>query len=132
MVSSSPRVVLDGTHNPAGTLVLKESLEKEFQYRRLILLIGILKDKDFRTILRTLTPLADHVILSRPHLERATPVSLLEKALKENGKKVEAIEDLEEAIQRGLSLTGEEDLLCITGSLYMVGEAKAYFHPQRV
>jgi len=76
--------------------------------------------------------LADHVILSRPHLDRAAPVSLLEKALKENGKTVEAIEDLEEAIKRGLSLTGGEDLLCITGSLYMVGEAKAYFHPQRV
>jgi len=132
LVASSPRVVLDGAHNPAGAVALRESLKEEFPYRRLILLIGILKDKDFRTILQTLAPLADHVILSRPHLDRAAPVSLLEKALKENGKKVEGIEDLGEAIKRGLSLTGEEDLLCITGSLYMVGEAKAYFHPQRV
>ena len=67
MVSSSPRVVLDGAHNPAGALVLKESLEKEFHFRRLILLIGILKDKDIQGILRTLSPLADHIILSRPH-----------------------------------------------------------------
>ena len=132
LVASSPRVVLDGAHNPAGAVALRESLKEEFPYRHLILLIGILKDKDFRTILQTLAPLADHVILSRPHLDRAAPVSLLEKALKENGKKVEGIEDLGEAIKRGLSLTGEEDLLCITGSLYMVGEAKAYFHPQRV
>jgi len=132
LIASSPRVILDGAHNPAGAIALRESLKEEFPYRRLILLIGILKDKDFRTILRTLSPLADHVILSKPHLDRAAPVSLLEKALKENGKTVEAIEDLEEAIKRGLSLTGKEDLLCITGSLYMVGEAKAYFHPQRV
>jgi dihydrofolate synthase/folylpolyglutamate synthase len=132
LVASSPRVILDGAHNPAGAVALRESLKEEFPYRRLILLIGILKDKDFRTILRTLTPLADHVILSKPHLDRAAPVSLLEKALKENGKTVEGIEDLGEAIKRGLSLTGEEDLLCITGSLYVVGEAKAYFHPQRV
>jgi len=129
LVASSPRVILDGAHNPAGAIALRESLKEEFPYKRLILLIGILKDKDFRTILRTLSPLADHIILSKPHLDRAAPVSLLEKALKENGKTVEAIEDLEEAIKRGLSLTGEEDLLCITGSLYMVGEAKAYFHP---
>jgi dihydrofolate synthase/folylpolyglutamate synthase len=129
LVASSPRVILDGAHNPAGAVALRESLKEEFPYRRLILLIGILKDKDFRTILRTLTPLADHVILSRPHLDRAAPVSLLEKALRENGKTVEGIEDLGEAIKRGLSLTGEEDLLCITGSLYVVGEAKAYFHP---
>jgi dihydrofolate synthase/folylpolyglutamate synthase len=129
LVTTSPRVILDGAHNPAGAVALRESLKEEFPHRRLILLIGILKDKDFRTILRTLAPLADHVILSRPHLERAAPLSLLEKALKENGKTVEAIEDLGEAIKRGLSLTGEEDLLCITGSLYLVGEAKAYFHP---
>jgi dihydrofolate synthase/folylpolyglutamate synthase len=128
-VASSPRVILDGAHNPAGAIALRESLKEESSYRRLILLIGILKDKDFKTILRTLTPLADHIILSKPHFDRAAPVSLLEKAMKENGKTVEAIEDLEEAIQRGLSLTGTEDLLCITGSLYMVGEAKAYFHP---
>jgi dihydrofolate synthase/folylpolyglutamate synthase len=132
LVTSSPRVILDGAHNPAGAIALRESLKGEFPYKRLILLIGVLKDKDFRTILRTLSPLADHVILSKPHLDRAAPVSLLEKALKENGKTVEAIEDLREAIKRGLSLTGKEDLLCITGSLYMVGEAKAYFHAQRV
>jgi dihydrofolate synthase/folylpolyglutamate synthase len=129
LVSSSPRVILDGAHNPAGAIALRESLKEEYPYKRLILLIGILKDKDFRTILRTLSPLADHIILSKPHLDRAAPVSLLERALKENGKAVEAIEDLEKAIKRGLSLTGEEDLLCITGSLYVVGEAKAYFHP---
>jgi dihydrofolate synthase/folylpolyglutamate synthase len=47
-----------------------------------------------------------------------------------NGKRAEIIEDLKEAIERGLSITGQEDLLCITGSLYTVGEARAYFHPQ--
>jgi dihydrofolate synthase/folylpolyglutamate synthase len=130
MVSSSPRVILDGAHNPAGALVLKESLEKEFQFRHLILLIGILKEKDIRGILHTLAPLADHIILSRPHIERAAPVTSLRKALGQNGKKAEIVEDLEEAIKKGLSMTGEEDLLCITGSLYMVGEAKAFLGSQ--
>ena len=130
MVSSSPRVILDGAHNPAGALVLKESLENEFRFRRLILLIGILKEKDIKRILHTLAPLADHIILSRPHIERAAPVTSLRKALGQNGKKAEIVEDLEEAIKKGLSMTGEEDLLCITGSLYMVGEAKAFLGSQ--
>jgi dihydrofolate synthase/folylpolyglutamate synthase len=56
---------------------------------------------------------------------------LLKKVLGQNGKKAEIAEDLREAIERGLSLTREEDLLCITGSLYTVGEAKSYFHPRR-
>jgi dihydrofolate synthase/folylpolyglutamate synthase len=131
MVSSSPRVILDGAHNPAGALVLKESLEKEFQYQHLILLIGIMKDKNIQSMLHLLAPLADHIILTKPHTDRATTPALLKKALGQNGKKAEIAEDLEEAIKRGLSLTQKEDLFCITGSLYTVGEARAYFHPKR-
>ena len=131
MVSSSPRVILDGAHNPAGALVLKESLEKEFQYQNLILLIGIMKDKDIPSMLHLLAPLAHHIIFTKPHTDRAAVPSLLKKALGQNGKKAEIAENLREAIERGLSLTQEEDLLCITGSLYTVGEARAYFHPKR-
>jgi dihydrofolate synthase/folylpolyglutamate synthase len=131
MVSSPPRVVLDGAHNPAGAFALKESLEKEFQYQHLILLIGIMKDKDVQSMLHLLSPLADHIILTKPHTDRATPPSLLKKALGRNRRKAEIAEDLNEAIERGLSLTQEEDLLCITGSLYTVGEARAYFLPKR-
>lgn len=131
MVSSSPRVVLDGAHNPAGALVLKESLEKEFQYQHLILLIGIMKDKDIQSMLHLLASRADHIILTRPHTDRATPPSLLKKALRQNGKKAEIAEDFKEAIERGLALTHQEDLLCITGSLYTVGEARTYFYPEK-
>jgi dihydrofolate synthase/folylpolyglutamate synthase len=131
MVSSSPGVILDGAHNPAGALVLKESLEKEFQFQHLILLIGIMRDKDIRSMLHFLGPLADHIILTRPHTDRATPPLLLKKMLGRSGKKAEIVEDLNDAIERGLSLVEKEDLLCITGSLYTVGEARAYFRPKR-
>jgi dihydrofolate synthase/folylpolyglutamate synthase len=127
LVSSSPRVILDGAHNPAGALVLKESLEKEFQYDHLVLLVGIMKDKDAQSMLHLLAPLADHIILTRPHTDRATSPALLKEALNQNGKKAEIAEDLKGAIERGLALTQKEDLLCITGSLYTVGEARAYF-----
>jgi dihydrofolate synthase/folylpolyglutamate synthase len=131
LVSSSPRVILDGAHNPAGALVLKESLEKEFEYHHLILLVGIMKDKDIQSMLHLLAPLADHIILTQPHTDRAAPPALLKKALDQNGEKAEIAENLKEAIERGLSLTQDEDLLCITGSLYTVGEARAYFLPTR-
>ncbi len=131
IVSSSPAVVLDGAHNPAGARVLKESLEKDFQYRHLILLIGIMKDKDIEAMLHLLAPQADHIILTRPHTDRAAPPPLLKKMLGRSGKKAEIVEDLKQAIERGLSLVQEEDLLCITGSLYTVGEARNYFRPKR-
>jgi dihydrofolate synthase/folylpolyglutamate synthase len=130
VVCSSPRVLLDGAHNPDGALSLKESLEKDFQYHHLILLIGIMKDKDVHSILHSLSPLADRIILTRPGTDRAASPALLRKALGRNGKKAEVIEDFRKAIDRGLSLTGEEDILCITGSLYTVGEARSYFLPR--
>jgi dihydrofolate synthase/folylpolyglutamate synthase len=129
VVCSAPRVLLDGAHNPDGALSLRESLEKNFQYHHLILLIGIMKDKDIESILHSLSPLADRIILTRPGTDRAASPALLRKALGRNGKKAEVIEDLRKAIDRGLSLTGEEDILCITGSLYTVGEARSYFLP---
>jgi len=131
MVCSSPRVLVDGAHNPAGAQVLRETLEKEYRYRRLILLAGIMKDKEFKSILHTLAPLADHILLSRPHIDRAAPPAVLLKALGENRQKAELIEDFNEAIARGLSMTEEEDLFCITGSLYTVGEAISYFQSRR-
>ncbi len=130
VVCSSPRVLLDGAHNPDGALSLKESLEKDFEYHHLILLIGIMKDKDLHSILHSLSPLADRIILTRPGTDRAASPALLRKALGRNGKKAEVIEDFRKAIDKGLSLTGEEDILCITGSLYTVGEARSYFLPR--
>lgn len=130
MVSSSPRVLLDGAHNPEGALALRDSLKRDFEYRHLILLIGIMKDKDIFSILNGLSPLADRIIFTRPGTDRAASPDLLKKALGKSGKKAEVIEDFKKAIDRGLSLTDVEDLLCITGSLYTVGEARSYFLPK--
>jgi dihydrofolate synthase/folylpolyglutamate synthase len=127
LVSTSPRVILDGAHNEAGAMVLKEYLEKESKYKRLILVIGIMKDKDIKSILNLLTPLASQVILTRPSIDRAASPFLLQKRMGGSGKKAIIIENLYEAIQKGLSLMNQEDLLCITGSLYTIGEAKAFF-----
>ncbi len=127
IVSQSPMVILDGAHNQAGATVLKEYLEKGLKYRRLILLVGIMKDKDIKSILHLLTPMADQVILTQPNNERAASPFLLQKRMGNNSKKVWLIEDIKEAIQKGLSLMEKEDLLCITGSLYTVGEARSFF-----
>jgi len=131
MISTLPRVVLDGAHNPAGAGVLREALENEYSYDRLIFVMGIMKDKDIRSILQTLVPLADHIILSRPHTERASSPAELVRTLGIHGKKAEIIETLPQAIEKGLSMTRKKDLLCITGSLYTVGEARAYLLSRR-
>ena len=110
-------------------MVLSKSLKEEFQFNRLILLMGIMKDKDLKSILQTLAPLAWHIILSRPHTERASSPSRLLEVLGMNGKRQKSSR-FSRAIEKGLALTQKEDLFCITGSLYTVGEARDYLLSQ--
>jgi dihydrofolate synthase/folylpolyglutamate synthase len=126
VVSMHPKVVLDGAHNPAAATTLAEALKRDLSYRRLILVLGIMADKDISGILRRLLPLADVVIFSRPRYERAaTPERL--QALAENlSQETHVIADLGAAIQKARGLAGAEDLIVITGSLFTIGEAREH------
>ena len=124
ILQRSPMLLVDGAHNPAGVAALRRAFQNDFPHRRLILVFGVLGDKDYRTMARRLFPLADRVILTRPHSERALPPdSLLPLAAKFN-RAIEVVEDPGNALRRALSLAGEEDLVCAAGSLYLVGEIK--------
>ena len=119
----SPLLIVDGAHNPAGVAALCRALQKDFPHRRLILLFGVLGDKDYRTMAKRLFPLADRVILTRPHSERALSPDLLLTIIGAVSG-VEVIEDPGRALHHALSIAGEDDLICAAGSLYLVGEIK--------
>jgi len=128
VVRDEPLLILDGAHNPGGAAVLKQfldELKRKRSGRRVILVVGILKDKDIRAILRFLEPLADTVILTRPDDQRAAAPEDLLKRMPRSGKTV-IVDHVPDAIQRALALARPEDLICVTGSLYTVGEAKAF------
>ena len=120
-------VVVDGAHNPAGASALREALEENFSFRKLILVFGVLADKDYRRMLRMLVPLADHIILTRPREERALSPDIPARFIRTSGRRAEVIEDSGQALERALRLAGERDLVCITGSLYLVGETRVRF-----
>ena len=126
-----PMVVVDGAHNPAGASVLRKALEENFSFRRLILVFGVLADKDYRRMLRRLVPLADHIILTKPREERALQPEIPARWVRTTGRKAEVIEDSGKALERALRLAGEKDLVCITGSLYLVGETRTRFTGSR-
>ncbi|MCE5262095.1 MAG: bifunctional folylpolyglutamate synthase/dihydrofolate synthase [Deltaproteobacteria bacterium] len=119
----APMLIADGAHNPAGAATLSRALRNDFPHRRLILLFGVLGDKDYRTMARRLFPLADRVIVTRPHSERALSPDRL-RACAGYAARVEVIEDPRSALRRALKLAGEDDLVCAAGSLYLVGEIK--------
>jgi dihydrofolate synthase/folylpolyglutamate synthase len=126
IVAEAPMVLLDGAHNAAGAAALKRALGG-FEYRRLILVLGILADKDWRGMIRRLAPLAHRVILTRPPEERAlAPEALAAEAMRWSGS-VDAVREPREAVRRALEAAGRDDLVCVAGSLYLVGAVRPLF-----
>jgi dihydrofolate synthase/folylpolyglutamate synthase len=125
VVMESPRVLLDGAHNPGAAKRLKEAISEEFTYERLLLALGIMSDKDYRRIISILVPLADMIVLCKPRSERAALPRVLLNEVERTGKRGKIIEDVGEAARYLLSMATKRDLVCITGSFYTIGEAKA-------
>jgi dihydrofolate synthase/folylpolyglutamate synthase len=122
VMRKKPYVVIDGAHNPQGMTVLKESL-KLFKYDKLILVIGMLKDKDTQKMLDIIVPEADMIITTTPISERAYKASeLAQKIDKEN---VIPIENIEKAVKYALDIAKEEDMVLFCGSLYMIGYVRS-------
>jgi len=123
MVSERPRILVDGAHNPAGAQALADFLaDHRSELGRLILVFGVLKDKDWESMLASLGPLADHTILTRPPADRgADPHDLTMPD--RYCTRVKIGENPEEALASARSLAGPGDTILITGSLYAVGAA---------
>jgi dihydrofolate synthase/folylpolyglutamate synthase len=125
-VGDSPPILLDGAHNPGATRILKKALEEEFPHRRLILVLGIMGDKEIGKMMSNLAPLADLLVLTRPNMERAASLELLRKHASPWKKPALEIGDVGGALEKARGEAGREDLVVVTGSLYTVGEARAY------
>lgn len=121
----SPPLLLDGAHNPAGARALRQYLD-EFTVKPLTLIFGAMKDKKLEEIAGILFPLADHLILTRPDNLRSAEVdTLLEIASGLVGReKTFAANSIAEALAKAREVTVAGGLICVTGSLYLVGEVK--------
>jgi len=121
----SRHFLLDGAHNPAGVRALQLALEQEFSYSRLILVWGAMSDKDIATTLDTIAPMADHILFTRPESERsAMPEDLMNCLPETMIDRAESVPSVEKALQLAAELATENDLICIAGSLYLVGQAR--------
>jgi len=131
IVSSRPSIVLDGAHNIPAMRSLAASIKRDFDFKNLILVVGIMADKEISRILREILPLASKVIFTRPAYYRAAEPQRLLKAAEELGWRGEVRTPLSAAIERARNLADERDLILITGSLFTVGEAQSCLDPAR-
>ena len=125
VVAKKPLIILDSAHNPDGARALKEALGI-FSYSRLVLVIGVMKDKDIKGILRRLAPISCKIILTRADDERAAPAGALLKALKGHRLKSRAAPNVPAAIEMALEEALGDDAILITGSIFIAGEARKY------
>ena len=118
--TGKPLILIDGAHNPQGIGSLASYLRGHFLNRKKILVFGVMKDKDFVEMLKTLLPLVDRTILTRPETSRAAlPADVAAYA---PGALVTAT--VAEAVEAAFKVAQERDLIIVTGSFYTVGEAK--------
>jgi dihydrofolate synthase/folylpolyglutamate synthase len=127
VVGNHPLVVLDGAHNPAGAEVLATTMAEDFAFAdEQVLVVGALQGRDPAALLDALrAPAARLVIATEPPTVRALPAAELAAAAHGMGAEVEVLPDVHDAVGRALAVAGEDDLVCITGSLYLVGAARA-------
>ncbi len=131
VIEENPTILLDGAHNPAAVKVLARSIKACFSYERMILVIGIMADKDIFGLLRAIVPMSDRVLYTRPVYSRAAdPHVLMEKALPLDTPG-EVIPTLAEALVRAREIASPRDLIVVCGSLFTVGEALTCLDPVR-
>lgn len=126
-VTQDPRVLLDGAHNPDAARILAQTLKQARGNGRLILVLGVMADKDVDTILARLLPLAQTVIFTRPQYFRAAEVEDLATRARAYNLEIFKVPQVAAAIRRAQELAGPGDRIVVSGSLYTVGEAKEYF-----
>jgi len=128
IVKHEPLVLLDGAHNPDGMRTLRATLNEDFDYDELILVLGILSDKDIPSMLSIITPTADTIVVTKSHNSRACEPSKLKEMIEKSGykKKVIVKNQIPGAIKHAESIAKKKDLICITGSLFTVGETREY------
>ena len=122
-----PTVLVDGAHNVASIKRLVDNIKGYFAHKRIFLVFGTSCDKDIPGIINELVPLSPQVIVTRTTHSRAAPLSTLVAEFSKRGIELEIRETVTEAISRALSLADRTDLICVTGSLFVVAEALDYF-----
>lgn len=119
-----PTVVLDGAHNPDGARALALALRSEFVLPRIVLVLGVLADKDVESIVEMLAPVADAIVATAPDSTRAAPSARVVAAAQRLGIAVEAVEGIPQALDRARELAYPLGAVVVTGSLYTVGAAR--------
>lgn len=120
----APDVLLDGGHNPQCMEALGRALRELYPEKKLIFLTGVLADKDWTAMMEQLLPLAREFYTITPDSPRAMSAAELAAWLESRGARAVPCGTVRDGLDRALAAAGPQDVVCVTGSLYMIGEAR--------
>ena len=124
IVSTRPLVILDGAHNRVAAHALAQYIREHLENKKITLVIGILDDKPYTAMLKSLLPVCSRAIITQPKINRATDPERLFSIAKKIIDDVIIITDVDAAVVHAIKSVSAQDAVCIAGSLYVVGEAK--------
>ena len=128
MIYQNPRIMIDAAHNAASIRALMHAIGQNIPYDSMVVIFGCNNDKDIDGMLNQLQYGADKVIFTRSNSAKAAwPEDLGDRYNEICGKMYQTALSLREALQLAYSAVGREDLICITGSFYLIGKAKMMF-----
>lgn len=129
VLQKEPYFIVDGAHNPDAAKKLKKSLKMYFPGKRMIFLMGVLKDKQYDEIAAILAPMADTVItMETVDNPRALSAVELADTVKKYNSHVRIAQSLEDAVEQGFALAEKEDVIVVFGSLSFTGEITRIVH----
>jgi dihydrofolate synthase/folylpolyglutamate synthase len=126
-IAEQPEIYVDGTHNPAGAREIAVFWEAFLSGRNIFLIYGAVRDKAVDEIAGLLFPRACAVIVTAPAQPRAISAAVLAEMTGHHARRVEVVPDPDQALERALELASPEDVLFVTGSLYLVGDLRRYW-----
>ena len=128
-VAPNPDIILDGAHNPAGARALAAYLERFYSTRKIWMIFGAMGDKAVADVARVLFPVAQQLVFTAPDSVR----SLAPEKLRELAGRGQVTQNTSEALSLAREQADGDDVIIVTGSLYLVGEARGLLssHVQR-
>lgn len=130
IIHRDPRILIDAAHNAASIKALISAIGQHIPYDSMIVIFGCGNDKDVHGMLQQLQYGADKAIFTRSNSPKAmNPQELADIYTEICGKMCQTAMSLTEALRIASSAIGKEDLICVTGSFYLVGQAKVMFKP---
>ena len=131
VISEDPLVIIDGAHNEAGAQALQETMAQHFAGKKILLVAGILADKEIDSIVKFLTKITDHIIVTEPDNPRKLAAEKLAEHVADFGAAAEVVSDVEAAVHRAKALADGYDVILFAGSLYLIGDVRRLWRNER-